>query len=105
MAPPGSRGIISKNPTSRDLWGTRGTDAWYSGPASDHYRLFNWFVPKTGGLCLSGSFDLFPQHCLLPEFTPDQHASEVYTELCDFIDVMSTPAKTNLPKKLKQTLQ
>ena len=67
-----------EDPTSRDSWGTRDTDLWYIGPALDHYRLFNWYVPETGGLHLSGPFDLFPQHCLLPEFTQDQHARKVY---------------------------
>ena len=105
MASSGSRVLIYKDQPSRDLWGTRSTDAWYIGPALDQYRLFNWFVPETGGRRLSGSFDLFPQHCLLPKFTPDQHASEVYTELCDSIAVMSKPAKRKLPKKLTQTLQ
>ena len=41
----------------------------------------------------------------LPKFTPDQHVSEVYNELCDSNDVMPTPAKRKTPKNLKQTLQ
>ena len=46
-------------------------------------------------------FDLFPQHCLLPQFTPDQHAEEVHNELFESVQVMSKPAK----KKLLQTMR
>jgi hypothetical protein len=28
-----------------------------------------------------GSFDLFPQHCILPTFTLEQHTTEVHREL------------------------
>ena len=59
MAPSGHKGITYEDLTSRYYWGTRGTTAWYIGPALDQYRLFNWFVPETGDLCLSGSFDFF----------------------------------------------
>ena len=52
----------------------------------------------------SGSFDIFPQHCLLPEFTPNQHASEVYDELIESIQNMKKPAKTQLLKKMTKAL-
>jgi hypothetical protein len=33
MAPPGTRTVIHSSTLSRTLWGPRGLDAWYCGPA------------------------------------------------------------------------
>ena len=58
--------------------------------------MLQWFIPETNGLIFSGSFDLLPHHCLLPEFTPEQHANEVYDELVYSIHNMKPDAKANL---------
>ena len=81
MAPPRTRAIVYEAPDSRASWGSRGTDAWYCGPELTHYRN----CPETRSYRTSRSFDLFPQHCLLPEFTPTHHANEVHDELMDAI--------------------
>ena len=67
LAPPGTKAIIYENPDKRTSWGPRGTDAWYCGPVFDHYRNCHFYVPQTRSYRISGSFDLFPQHCMLPE--------------------------------------
>ena len=53
--------------------------------------------PETGGHRISGSFDLFPQHCLLPTLNPTQHVEAVHDELRESIMA--------LPKKQRQRLQ
>ena len=85
MAPPGTRAVIYEDPDSRTAWGARGTDAWYCGPSFDHYRNCIFYVPETRSFRTSGSFDLFPQHYLLPEFTPEQNAAEVQDEIHESI--------------------
>jgi hypothetical protein len=105
MAPSGSRGIVYEDPTSRDSWGAHDEDMGYIFPALGHYMLFYWCVQETGGLRLSGMFGVFPQHCLLPDFSPYQHTNEVYDELCNSIDTMSSASKRKLLKKMKTTLQ
>jgi hypothetical protein len=69
LAPPGTKAVIYESPDTRTSWGYRGLDAWYCGPALDHYRNSRFFVPATKSYRMSGSFDLFPQHCILPTCT------------------------------------
>ena len=54
---------------------------------------------------MSDSFNFFPQHCLLFEFTTNQHASKVYNELVESIQSMKKPANTQLLKKMANALQ
>ena len=97
MAPPGTRAVVYEDPKTRRSWAPRGLDAWYCGPVFDHYRNMKFFVPETGGHRNSGSFDLFPQHCLLPTLNPTQHVEAVHNELRESIMA--------LPKKQRQHLQ
>lgn len=68
---------IYKDPSAQTswAWGTRGIDAWYCGPALEHYRNMTFYVPTTRSTRMSGTYELFPQHCLLPQFIPDEHAT------------------------------
>ena len=75
------RDVIYLDPDNRASWGARGLDAWYCGPVFDHYQYCLFYVPETRAHRITASFDLFPQHCQLPEFSPAQHAAEVYNEL------------------------
>ena len=77
MMPLGLRGVIYKDDNSRAVWNTRVLYAWYIEPLLDQNRCIQWFVPKTNCFKMLGLFNLLPHHCLLPEFTTDQHASEV----------------------------
>ncbi|KAL7483515.1 hypothetical protein ACHAW6_009162 [Cyclotella cf. meneghiniana] len=37
LAPPGTKAVIYESTDVRMSWGTQGLDAWYCGPALDHY--------------------------------------------------------------------
>eukprot|EP00804_Cyclotella_cryptica_P009769 CCRYP_013224-RA/>CCRYP_013224-RA protein AED:0.47 eAED:0.47 QI:0/0/0/1/0/0/3/0/224 len=52
----------------------------------------------------SGSFDLFPQHCILPSFTPEQHTQEVYNELFESIQKLKKPAKRKFINRVAKAL-
>ena len=45
MAPPGTRAVLYLDPENRSSWGAQGLDAWYCGPAQDHYRCNIFYVP------------------------------------------------------------
>ena len=104
LAPPGTKSVVYESPQQRTSWGTRGVDAWYCGPAMDHYRNCIFYLPTTRSYRTSASFDLFPQHCLLPSFTPDEHAVEVHNELFEAVQVMSKPAKKKLLTTMRKAL-
>ena len=81
LAPPGGKSVIYEAPESRTSWGSRGTDAWNLGPSLDHYRCNHYFVPETRVHRISGSAELFPQHCQVPFLLWNKHLQEVINEL------------------------
>jgi hypothetical protein len=37
LAPPGTRALVFEDPKSRESWAPHGKEAWYVGPATEHY--------------------------------------------------------------------
>jgi hypothetical protein len=104
LAPPGCKAVIYEAPESRTSWGSRGTDAWYLGPSLDHYRCNHFFVPETRAYRISGSAELFPQHCQVPFLLWNEHLQEVVDELVTTLQEMNptkrTGVLTNIIKKI-----
>jgi hypothetical protein len=69
LAPLGCKAVVYKDGNTRGSWASRGVDAFYLGPAKDHYRCNNYYIPDTCAYDVSGSTELFPQHCQLPSMT------------------------------------
>ena len=105
MAPPGTRAVIYVNAVTRTLWGPRGLDAWYCGPALDHYRCSYFYGPETGSIRISGLFDMFPQHCIMPTFTRAQHATEVHNELKEALSELSKNAQKRLLRAMAKAVE
>ena len=55
FAPPGGRWTIFNPPENRGSWEPRAIDAWYVGPAYNHYRCWVFWIPATGGYRISGN--------------------------------------------------
>jgi hypothetical protein len=51
------------------------------GPSMDHYRCNLYFVPETRAYRISGSAELFPQHCQVPNLSPTVHLKALTEEL------------------------
>jgi hypothetical protein len=106
MAPPGTKAIIWESPTNRQSWAPRGIDAWYVGPAKDHYRLYRFYCPETQAYRINGSVKFFPQHCKLPQLNASQHADTVATELFECIPTLKKANRKtilrNIAKRLKE---
>jgi hypothetical protein len=81
LAPLGCKAFIYEDGDTRGLWASRGVDAWYLGPSQDHYRYDLYYIPETRASWISGSAELFPQHCQLPDMMPNQHLQELTNEL------------------------
>jgi hypothetical protein len=80
-APPGCRAIIHEPADTRSSWGPRGTDAWYIPPAMDHYRSYQFYVPKTRAYRISASAQFFPTYCEVPSELPTEAAARTTAEL------------------------
>ncbi len=81
LAPPGCKTIIYKAPAVQGSWASCGTDAWYLSPSKDHYQCNLFCVPETRAYQVSGSVELFPQHCQVPNLSRDEHLKALTEEL------------------------
>ena len=70
MAPPGTRAVLLVDPTTRELWGTCGIDAWYIGPCFDHYRNCIFVCAQDNGM---------PNHHIVRSVPPTLQPPRVYT--------------------------
>ena len=46
LCPPCSKSLVHDSPGHRATWNSKGTDAWYLGPALHHYRCHRLYIPK-----------------------------------------------------------
>ena len=98
MTPPGTHAVIFISADGSTSWGARGIDAWYCGQSTDHYQNCILFIPYIGSYRISCSFDLFPQHCLLTEFTSIQHTLEVLAELTESVQQLNQQSRKTIKK-------
>jgi hypothetical protein len=81
FAPIGCKVIIYEVLAARGSWALQGADALYLGPSKDHYRCNLYYVPETHAYRISGSAELFPQHCQIPNLSPNEHLRALTKEL------------------------
>ena len=92
LAPLGCKAVIYESPDALGSWGSRGTNAWYLSPLVDHYQCNHYFIPKTRVYQISGSAELFPQHCQVPFLSIKDQLQELTNKMVSTLGAM-TPAK------------
>jgi hypothetical protein len=76
------------------------------GPSMDHYQYDLYYIPKTWAYQISGSTELFPQHCQMPNMTPHQHFCALTKELAKSTAIASATKKgRRLIKLLKSKIK
>jgi hypothetical protein len=94
LAPLGCKAFVYEDGDTRGLGASRGGDAWYLGLSQDHYRCGFYYIPETRAYHISGSSELFTQHCQLPDMAPHQHLQELTNELNKMaIGIPDTPKR------------
>ena len=66
LVPPVTRALIYIPTGVRASWAPRGEDAYYTGPAMEHYRSWRFFVVDTDSFRISSSAKFYPTHCQMP---------------------------------------
>eukprot|EP00804_Cyclotella_cryptica_P013964 CCRYP_002495-RA/>CCRYP_002495-RA protein AED:0.17 eAED:0.08 QI:0/0/0/1/1/1/3/0/1003 len=94
LAPVGTRALILLDPNSRKTWQSHALDAWYVGPAKNHYRNYRFFIPTTKGYRISGSAKFFPKHTKMPAIEPGDTARLAAQDLITAIKTLSTAPMT-----------
>ena len=106
LAPLGCKAVIYKDGNTRGSWASKGIDGWYLGPPLDHYQCSLFYVPETQAYCISGSAELFPQHCQILNMSPHQHLHALADELRNLAAVAASTSKgRRLLKLLQSNLQ
>jgi hypothetical protein len=100
LAPLGTKALIYKAMDTRASWAPHGMDAWMLGPSKDHCRCHLYCIPEKSGCCVSGSADLFLQHCIEPTFTPVTHVKELPEELQQMLAKMRCKKRTLIALKM-----
>ena len=80
-----------ENPEQRISWSTRG------GPIPNCTYLLHFCYEKLSNVRIIQSL---PQHFLLPQFIPDQHAEEVCNELFEAVQNMSRASQEEAAQKM-----
>ena len=69
-----------------------------------HYPCAHFFVPETGAMRVSGLYDLFLQHCIMPTFTHKDHVTAVNDKLKEAILSLNKKAKKHLLKAMTTSM-
>jgi hypothetical protein len=104
LAPHGCKAVIYETPESHTSWGSCCTDAWYVGPSLNHYQCNQYFAPETRADRISGSVELFPQHCQVPYLMWNEHLQEVITELVTTLNKLPPKKWARVLTKVQQKL-
>ena len=69
----------------------------------EHYPCSLFYVPETRAYCISGSAEIFNQHCQIPNMSPHQHLRALADELWDTAAVAASTSKGRCLLKLLQS--
>jgi hypothetical protein len=92
LALPGCKAIIYKAPAVQGYWALQGTDAWLLGLSKDHYQYNLFYVVKMRAYRISGSAELFLQHCQVPNLSQSEHLKAI-------TDTLATETTQHYPKR------
>jgi hypothetical protein len=81
LAPPGTRAVAHVKPKAHKTWAPHGEDAWYVGPAIDHYRFYRMWMTGTNKTRIVDTLELFPQHVKMPHLSTSELAIQAAREL------------------------
>jgi hypothetical protein len=105
LAPPGTKAIIYNSPDKRSSWGVHGTDAYYVGPALEHYRCYKFFVPETRAYRIAQAAVFYPQHCKMPNVDPGDTIRLAAQDLIHALQNPSPKAPVDLEPLHNQALR
>ncbi len=90
----------------RGLWASWGTDTWYLRPSADHYRCNLYYVPETRAYRISGLVELFPQHCQVPNLSPNAHLKALNEEMqTTTVKTAGTPKERHLIQSIATAIK
>ena len=81
LAPPGTKVLVHSKPVQRKSWQFHGTEGWYIGPAFNHYRCLQCYLPHTRTEIYSDTIRFIPRLIPIPEASTDDSLISAIQEL------------------------
>ena len=86
-------------------WDQHAVNAFYIGPAMDHYRCYKVYVPSTNGEQIASTVKFQPHHYQAPEFTKEEAITEAIENLTSTIEQTPPTTTTITLEALKNLAQ
>eukprot|EP00957_Ditylum_brightwellii_P008465 641890-Ditylum_brightwellii.AAC.1 len=87
MAPPGTQCYINIKPHNRASWEFHAEDAWYVGPALQHYRCFTMVMKEKAAQQITDTIKFKHHGAKVPTVTPAERIAkgvkELTSEVCN----------------------
>ena len=77
----GMRAIVHEKPDDRKSWENHGVEGFYLGPAINHYRCWDFYIPKTQRVRFSDTVQWLPHAFQLPGSSPIHRFEAAFDDL------------------------
>lgn len=81
LAPPGTKVQVQVKTGQRGSWSYHAVDGWYIGPAPDHYRCVQCYIPSTRSVRISDTVTFFPKVVPFPSVTLDDFLRQATSDI------------------------
>ena len=92
LAPPGTKVLVHETSEQRGTFDFHGTEGWYVGPASDHYRCHRCYLPKSNRERIAITVAWFPQNIPIPQVSTEDY---LFQTASDMLHILKTKDDTN----------
>ena len=89
LAPPGCHVMVHVKPGARESWAPHALDAWYLGPAPEHYRCYRVWLWSTKHERTSDTLTWLPKTVKLPQLNPTETIIQCTVELTSAINKLN----------------
>ena len=100
IAPAGTKVVAYETPAQRASWSPHGVDAFYVGPALQHYRCYEVYVPKTKRTRTAETLSWHPHVVSMPAGSADELLHAAVVDLQSAMEAYGqTPANTTAARQ------
>ena len=96
LAPFGSYCVMHEPPNVRKSWDKHTKSGWYLGPAMNHYRCFNVYLPSTKSQRISDTVEFFHCNYKIPRISNNDAIIEAATALAQSLKNALSTSDTTL---------
>ena len=104
LAPPGTKALVFEPHSTRRSWAPHAKDAWFVGPALQHYQCFRFFIPATKGFTTAQTANFFPSFTTMPTLSNEEFAILTARELVDAMKKLKKSKSLKIKSAHKEKL-